>query len=168
MANLIDKTFFVGDLDVAQVSQANVEAELVAYITRLEPEYLNLLMGSALAAAFVAGIAGAPYLELAPVVKRGIACYVYFHYMRQKATVSTGTGEKVAKAANSIDATPYFKAARAWNEMVMFNRYFRDYAKVNYPLYTDPVTAYSPMYLTHDYSLTKKRRAMFHVINSSF
>lgn len=50
-----------------------------------------------------------------------IANYVYWHWMADQATVTTGTGEKASAAANAVDASPARKMVRAWNQMVDWN-----------------------------------------------
>lgn len=50
-----------------------------------------------------------------------IANYIYCKWVKDQATASTGTGEKTAKAENAEDASPRYKIARAWNQMVDWN-----------------------------------------------
>lgn len=57
----------------------------------------------------------------AGVKKSLIANYVYWHWMADQATVTTGTGEKSSTAANAVDASPARKMVRAWNQMVDWN-----------------------------------------------
>jgi len=184
MANIIDKTFFVGDLEIPQTDQAATLAALNAFIAQYEPEFLRLVLGYDLYLLFKANVnpgpATDPYtyildgvstftnrygvLSTLPSIKRYIACYVYFHWMRQQTTKSTPSGEKVAKAANAFDSTPYFKACRAWNEMVDYVRTFREY------MLSDGISDFSiwvdPVVIT--YRPDRKRQALYHVINPHF
>lgn len=57
----------------------------------------------------------------AAVKKSLVANYVYWHWMADQATVTTGTGEKASAAANAVDASPARKMVRAWNQMVKWN-----------------------------------------------
>lgn len=50
-----------------------------------------------------------------------IANYVYYHYIRNEVSATTGTGEKTLNAQNAATASPRFKLARAWNQMVDWN-----------------------------------------------
>lgn len=47
-----------------------------------------------------------------------IANYVYWHWMENETTSTTGTGEKVIDGQNASNASPVFKMVSAWNEMV--------------------------------------------------
>lgn len=47
-----------------------------------------------------------------------IACYVYYWYMRNKATSTTGVGETISKTDNATRVSPAFKMSTAWNKMV--------------------------------------------------
>lgn len=173
MPNIIDKSFFVGDLEIAQTTQVSVETNLNAFIASKEPEYLRLLLGDDLAVLFIATPSnyvairdGLVDINL-PSIKRYIACYVYFFWMRQQSTMTTGSGEKTVKVQHSVDSTPYFKACRAWNEMVDYNRRFREYAKTYQALYTDPYNMYAPSW-SMKFSTIRKRNGLFHVINPTF
>lgn len=69
-----------------------------------------------------------------------IANYVYWHWMADQATVTTGTGEKVPAAANGVDASPARKMVRAWNQMVDWNNELIEYLLSNatdYPEFQD-------------------------------
>jgi len=57
----------------------------------------------------------------AGVKKSLIANYVYWHWMADQSTVTTGTGEKASAAANAVDVSPARKMVRAWNQMVKWN-----------------------------------------------
>ena len=47
-----------------------------------------------------------------------IANYVYFRFVQQTATVTTGIGEKATNSENMVSATAVMKANKAWNKMV--------------------------------------------------
>lgn len=138
---LIDTTYFYGPLQIAQLEQPAVQADLAQYIATYEPEILNIILGSALYAEYATGIItdvaiyvsirdGATFLDskfhtvywpglVQPTIKNSlIAKYVYYMYMQDHKTVTTGTGEKVLKAQNAVDTTPYNKMRRAYNSMV--------------------------------------------------
>lgn len=50
-----------------------------------------------------------------------IANYIYWHWMDNEQTITTGTGEKKAKNQNADHATPAYKMVSAWNQMVFWN-----------------------------------------------
>lgn len=47
-----------------------------------------------------------------------IANYVYYYWMRDKVSMTTGIGEAKAKSENASVVSPAYKMAKAWNEMV--------------------------------------------------
>ena len=145
MAYTIDISFFFGTLNIAQKSTTSVQSDVDASISILEPEFLTSLLGFKLYDAYKAGIeAGSPaanwtalrdgkaYTNRAGVdakwqglkytagsqKKSLIANYVYWHWLKNEATMTTGTGEKVANNQNASNASPIHKQVAAWNEMV--------------------------------------------------
>lgn len=94
---------------------------------------------------FIQFTAPAPYtvgMDAAePVAKKSlIANYVYWHWMENEATNTTGTGEKVAANANAVNASPGQKMVRAWNQMVWWNWELIEFLLSNptdYPQFTD-------------------------------
>ena len=67
-----------------------------------------------------------------------IANYVYWNYVRDNHTFTTGSGEK--KSPLAINALPTAKLVRAWNEMVDWNYQLFDFLNfypVIYPEYVD-------------------------------
>ena len=146
MANLIDISFFFGEVNIAQKSDA--AGSLGLFIDEMEPRLLTDLLGYELWKAYTTGIAaGSPdakwlairdgkeytnragYLTFwnglkftkGGIKKSLIANYIYWHWMADQATVTTGTGEKTPAAANAVDASPARKMVRAWNQMVCWN-----------------------------------------------
>lgn len=146
MANLIDISFFFGELNIAQKTESAGSVGL--FIDELEPRLLTDLLGYELYKAFLTGIAagspaakwlalrdGKEYTNRAGhltywdglVFSKGtakkslIANYVYWFWMADQSTVTTGTGEKTSAAANAVDASPARKMVRAWNQMVQWN-----------------------------------------------
>lgn len=146
--NLINNTFFkVGPTCfIPQVSQLTISEKLMVFINRYEPEFLRILLGTTLYAAFKSGIeALAPeqrWIDLRDgktytdgngnvLVWEGlannitkispIANYVYYWYSRSGASFSTGQGEIAPTAENGTRTNAAGKQAAAWNEMIRFN-----------------------------------------------
>lgn len=144
----IDASYFFGDLLIAQKSETSVASNLNLFIDEHEPRLLADLMGYDLYEAYKAGIAaGSPlakWTELRSGVayttrsgistkwpgliftngtakKSLIANYVYWLWMENTASDSTGTGEKITAAQNAANASPASKMIRAWNQMVNWN-----------------------------------------------
>lgn len=145
MATIIDTSFFFGQLNIAQKSDSSVSANLQALINELEPALLTYLLGYDLYKQYLDGIVivspaakwtairdGKEYTNRQGVLTKWkglkytegttprslIANYVYWHWMQNEASETTGTGEKVAANQNAVNASPANKMVRAWNEMV--------------------------------------------------
>lgn len=80
---------------------------------------------------------------IAGVYRSPIAAYVYWHYMRHNATVTTGSGEKKLKAINAEVASPAEKIARAWNSMVEYNQELVEFLLSNAATYPEFTMRYS-------------------------
>lgn len=142
---LINKTYFFAELAIAQLSDPSVTAAINAVIDEREPELLQRLLGLELYEAYKAGIDGdvQKYTDikdgktythpstgkkeqwhglaftLGTAKKSLIANYVYWHYIRDNHTFTTGSGQK--KTESGINALPTDKLVRAWNEMVKWS-----------------------------------------------
>jgi hypothetical protein len=152
MATIIDDTYFFGDLTIAQKSDPAVNSSLSEYIAECEDRLLTELLGYELYKAFKAwnGTADGVYKDLrdgkeytgrsgydtkwkglkfsAGASKKSlIANYVYWHWMFNQASDSTGTGEKVADNQNAVNSSAVPKMIRAWNQMVEWNRELLDF-----------------------------------------
>lgn len=149
MANLIDKIYFIGELNIAQLSQQAVRDNLTVVINKREPEYLEKVLGYAFYQLYKAGIIageqiwkdirdGAEYVNADGFTKKWtgfanaalqspIANYVYYWYIRDNVSFAAGTGEKVGKSDNASNTVPNIKLFRAWNEMVRMNAVLHDF-----------------------------------------
>lgn len=160
----IDKSYFFGELLLSGVQSTEGEAALQQVIDSREQELLIKLLGYELYKNYIAGIAVTPtpeakwtdlrngkeYTNSSGVLtkwpglrftvgvskKSLIANYVYYHYLRDNYTFTTGSGEK--KTALAVNSTPDAKLVRAWNEMIGWNYQLHDFLTVNiadYPQY---------------------------------
>ena len=142
--NTIDASYFFGSLTIGQKSDVAVSAAIVIAIDTYEPVLLQYLLGYETYKAYLAwngteagrfkvlrsGLEytsqngttkkwkGLRYTTGLGTKKSLIANYVYYHYMAENVTISTGTGEKVAANQNAINADAIQKQVKAWNEMV--------------------------------------------------
>lgn len=141
----IDPSYFFGNLTIAQKSDTAVSSSLILFIDELEVKLLTDLLGYDLYKAYVAGITEGSPLAKWTALRDGkeytnrsgintkwrglkftdgtakkslIANYVYWHWMENEASDTTGTGVKVAANQNAVNASPVGKMIRAWNEMV--------------------------------------------------
>lgn len=165
MANIIDTTYFQGKLTIAQKSEASVVATLTAFIGNLETEYLQKLLGYELWKNYIAGIAVAPTPDVKwtnirdgveftdnrgiltkwmglkftqnGIPRSPIANYIYFYWIKNEVSATTGGGEKKIQSKNSIDYTPGNKMSDSWVEMVGLNRTLFSFLYVNQDVYPE-------------------------------
>lgn len=144
---LIDRAYFVGELNIPNTSQAAISSAVDLFIEKYEDKFLREVLGYTLNKSFQAGLLqpvieskwsdlrdGVEYTNLSgkTVFWRGlidavsgvasfdvspIANYVYYWYIRNNHTQTATTGETKAANENSSMASPALKLVRAWNEM---------------------------------------------------
>lgn len=144
---LTDKTYFIGEINIAQLSSAPVEEALNLFIAKREPEYLEKALGIDFAELFATGIAedrfvalrdGATYVNADGKKKKWlgfnnelksspIANYIYYWYIGDAITFTAGIGEMEGKSENAKKADPNMKLYRAWNEMVALTEVMHDF-----------------------------------------
>lgn len=178
----IDASYFFGPLTVAQKSDINVAANLLMFIDEHEEKLLTDLFGYKLYKDYKAGIAaGSPAAKwtelrdgkefttrsgietkwrglrftIGTAKKSLIANYVYWNWMRNEASNTTGTGEKVANSQNAVNASPAAKMTNAWNEMVTMVWELVEFLLSNEDVYPD----FSDHYSRIPVSLLKKQNA---------
>lgn len=145
MASLIDNTYFVGDLHIASLSNSLVLARLTSFITKYEGQLLQDLLGYPLYKAFKAVIDeadpaqkwkdlrdGVEYTDVNDRTRKWmglrdstskrsiVANYVYYWWLRDKASATTEIGEVTdkAEATQPAQESANVKMVRAYNEMV--------------------------------------------------
>lgn len=155
----LDKDYFYGQLQIADVTNTAVEKNLLYFIAMYEETFLELLLGKSLYDAYKVGIAVLP----TPAAKwtaldqqlyqiSGIAPnqtklspaahYVYWFWMRDQVTQTTASGEKILNPDKSISVGNAQKVKLAWNAMVTRNRNIQSWIKTNvadYPEWVEPV-----------------------------
>ena len=125
---LIDATYFIGELAIANRDKASVIASINLFIQKYEAKYLRMVMGETIYADYLAGIEEDPipakWTDLQNVIRVAstkdspIAGYVYWWYMRDQASQTVGMGQVKPLAENAIMVSNIDKMTRAWNEMV--------------------------------------------------
>lgn len=73
-----------------------------------------------------------------------IANYIYFHYQKDNASFTTGSGEKKINQTSAVEVTVGHKMTKAWNQMVRWNTDLINFLQVNREtyLYTYPYYFY--------------------------
>lgn len=169
MASIIDYTYFEdGSAKVAGVMtisavQQNVTRHIVDYEARYLKSLLGLAMYKELRDQLNTDIHVAPDLIWLDILDgkdwtdssgntriwqglrnaakvSPIACYVYWHFVENNKTGTTGLGEVKSKAENAENANPIMKQVRAWNKMVELNNELVDYINFNRSVYATWLT----------------------------
>lgn len=156
---IIDTTYFQGHLMIAQKNQVAISSNLEVMIRQCEDEFLQKILGYQLYKDFTAALTGTPAQkwidlrdgkEFTDAIgqlnkwvgfkntdkKSPIANYVYYKWMENEVSSTTGTGEKKMIFSSSVNYSPGQKMTRAWNEMVIWNRVLYKFLEVNKDVYS--------------------------------
>lgn len=161
MANIIDYTYFIGDINLPQAGSTDGQAYVNRFITIYETEFLQLVLGYDLWKAFTDGLAagspdqkwidirdGKEFADLSGKnkkwigfkntdLKSAIANYVYYKIMEDQQTQTTAIGEAKNNAENATMVTASFKMVNAWNRMVSMCLVLKDFLDANSDTYTE-------------------------------
>jgi hypothetical protein len=152
MALITVDYFNDGVKNIPNIDKPSVTEMVTDMIARLELEYLQGVLGYALAKAFADGLAvepepetrwialrdGAEYLRDGRLLKWNgfvdavtyrspIANYVMANYVNEKSQITTGVGEASPKAEYSDKESPTMKYLANWNRMTADNLAVIDY-----------------------------------------
>lgn len=155
MANLIDTTYFVNEIAVAQVDFPPVADSLTTFIDKYEPIYLTRILGLQLYNDFIAGLAvvtpdqkwldlrdGAEFTDSCGNLRRWtgftnaqkvspIAYYVYRQWLNNTAQNTTGSGQAAIETENAVRVNIVPKVNDIWNQMVDLNNLLAEFITVN-------------------------------------
>lgn len=137
---LIDITYFFGEFNISQKSHAPVSEGINDYIDTYEPEYIEKALGEDFAALFNANPSDPRFDDLqAMLIKTPspIAGYVFFHYQRDHAIISTGAGDARAKSENSERSPEVYRMTKAWNTMARKTRKIQRYLLDNATIFPE-------------------------------
>lgn len=145
--SIIDTTFFVGELNIANTDTEAASSYLQLFIDKYEAAYLRILLGADLYARYVAGINLVPIpsewtdLQNQLVTIDGtskvspIANYIYFFFIRRATYSNSGTGLTQPKYENATAIDSKIETSRAWNEMAVLSFKVYKYLKANATIY---------------------------------
>lgn len=119
MTNLIDKSYFWGELEITGLFKEETEAELNQFITKYQKKYIKEMFGNFFNDTLPESISS--LLVDADTKISPIANYVYFYWQRAKASIQTNAGVKGLNTQNTITVSPAAKQQYAWNEMAYAN-----------------------------------------------
>lgn len=147
---IIDESYFIGEITVAQRSQESVLEDLNFKIDKYERDFLHRFFGVKMTKDFLQGIEDEDpkwlkllngdyfddgnryWMGFANDEKQSIiANYVYWFYTRDLFMQETGSGSAIPQNENSTHANPTYKQIRAWNEMVDWIMTLHDYLYAN-------------------------------------
>lgn len=158
---LIDYTYFVGQINIPNVDKPATLQALDTFIAENENDTMCNLLGYELFKAFQTEIAtqtqrmvdlrdGVEYSYGGRLYKwRGLkflqnntkysllAYYIYFMYMQNKATNTSGTGENVATTENSVAHNSIDKQVYAHNQFVRHSADLYQFLNAKYNLYPE-------------------------------
>lgn len=119
MTNIIDKQYFWGGLALSNLSEEEELNELDRYIAKYQKEYLTVMFGAAIALDTPDAIID--LLVDTDTLTSPIANYVYFHFRRDNATMTTTVGEKKTMISKTSYSSSNEKLVAAWNEMARWS-----------------------------------------------
>lgn len=155
MANLIDTTYFVNEIAVAQVDFPPVADSLTKFIDKYEPIYLSRILGLQLYNDFIAGLAvvtpdqkwldlrdGKEFTDSCGNLRKWtgfvnaqkvspIAYYVYRQWLNNSAQNTTGSGQATVETENAVRVNIIPKVNEIWNQMVDLNNVLAEFLIVN-------------------------------------
>ncbi len=138
---IIDESYFINDIAIANTGNTSVEANLNSAIVKYEKKALLSIMGYDLYKLFIANPTVQIYKDildgkefsfefcgkavtrkwvgLANSEKESLlAFYTYVHYQKDRNTLNSGIGFVTPEAENSIQDNPRLKYVNAWNQYV--------------------------------------------------
>lgn len=134
MPNIVNQTFFVGELQFPNLTHAADLEKLTTFINKYEPECLLKILGYPLYKLFGSEssqrmtdlLSGQEYTDGENCLRKWqgikhdttislIANYVYFFLLRNNASHTSGVGTRLSKPEAATAFSPADKMANAWN-----------------------------------------------------
>ena len=148
---IIDESYFINDIAIANTSGEAVEASLNSAIVKREKEALISVLGYELYELFIANPAVQIYKDILDgkefsfefcgktVTRKWVglantekisllAYYTYFFYEKDRNEINTGVGFVKPKVENAVQENPRLKFVNAWNQYVFQKG---DFDKIN-------------------------------------
>jgi len=147
MANLIDTSFFVGEINIPNTGKLEVQESLTHFITKYETDLLQQLLGHGLWKSYNADNETPRFVELINGIEYDngtkswgglvringttklslIANYIYYHWLKDKEIWNSGIGSVKPTPNQAINMSPGLKMVEAWNDMSKQICEFYDY-----------------------------------------
>ncbi len=193
---LVTTSYFFGDIAIGQLNESYVKDVVQMLINSKEPDYMENILGYQLYKEFTNGISiptpiqkwidlrdGTEYTDTNGQIRKWqgliktnslvhqspIAYYIYYHYLRNEASINTGVGEAILQGQNGTTVSPIQKQVNAWNAMVKWNLdlfTFLNFKRSEYP-YWDNLQANNTQYTPFNnlQNLYSSRKKFFQKIN---
>lgn len=171
MANIIDTSFFVANLNIPNSGDADIASNINWFINKYEQQFLQKALGYPLYKAYKANTSdqrfqdilnGKEYTDwkgrlakwdglmvnVTNTQKQSpIANYVYYWYYRNNVTSTTGVGEAINTPENAKTVSPWKKVASSWNDMRKQVMILIEFIEQNTSVYPewDPVDKYETL-----------------------
>lgn len=148
---IIDESYFINDIAIANTGNTSVEANLNSAIVKYEKKALLSIMGYELYELFIANPTDQIYKDILDgkefsfefcgktVTRKWVglanseklsllAYYIYVQYQKDRNTLNSGIGFVTPEAENAIQDNPRLKYVNAWNQFVFQKG---DFDKIN-------------------------------------
>jgi len=154
MANLIDITFFVGEINIPNTSKPEIAESLELFIAKYEPEFIRKLFGNEMYASYLNAPTDPRFTEIIngkdnwrglvypisdSVDGSPIANYIYTMWLKDKHVWNSGVGTVRSKGDGTEVMPISFKMTEMWNQMsrqiVEFQTFMSDKSEI-YPDYS--------------------------------
>lgn len=141
---IIDASYFIGEINIAQVDTPAVNSKLTLFINKYVPLILDELLGYSVAKEFLAAVAAAPGVPLATkwsdllngkIYEVGgveykwqgfanaekmslLANFVWYRYAVDQVNQTVGAGNVKPVFENAEAVSPAYKTESVWNEAI--------------------------------------------------
>lgn len=125
------------EFEITTTTEANDTLHLLAWTFEADDTYFYKTVAS-IGAALAGDV----------IAKSPIASYVYYYWMKDSVSITTGVGEANMQAENASRQSHAYKMVRAWNEMAKDMCVLRDFFESNKTTY--PEWDYAPYFYQQD------------------
>jgi hypothetical protein len=168
MANLIDSSYFINDINLPNNYLTGTGELISDYIDKYEKEVLIKLLGYDLYKLVIASpltyadlITGAEY-SIGNQLRKWdgltnsdkdslIAYYVYYHFVLDQVNSMEGIGAVISQGENSVKTAPDLLLIKAWNRYIDLYNKCVEFLMVNHTDY--PTWIYTPEYKNNQFGI---------------
>jgi hypothetical protein len=159
MANLIDASYFIGEINIPNTQKTEIQESLDWFISKYEQELLQKLLGWELWSLYNADASSQRFVDLINgtdyvyggyiyhwrglIWKAGenphslIANYIYWYWMKDKQIWNSGIGTIKATPIQGVVMSPGLKMVHVWNDFAEQVKEFYNYMTWSSVLYPE-------------------------------